>query len=178
MGEIKPYLKVLGAEYLPPAPVSADFDASNFDCGKLPLNDWIKYRALKAQGRSARCYVVATRRNVVAGYYCISTGGVNREEAPSKIRRNMPDHVPVVIIGRLAVDKNHQGKGIGRGLLKDALSRIVTASDIVGVRAVLVHAIDVDAVPFYANYGFHAFPVGTQTLFLPMEEVIATLMAE
>jgi GNAT superfamily N-acetyltransferase len=76
---------------------------------------------------------------------------------------------------RLAVDKNHQGQGLGRALLRDALLRVTKASELVGARAVLVHAIDQEAVPFYARYGFRSFPVGNQTLYLPIEEIIHSL---
>jgi hypothetical protein len=131
------------------------------------------YRALKSQGRSARTYIVTNRRKSVVGYYCISTGAVALAGAPPKLKRNMPDPILVIIIGRLGVDTRHQGGGIGRGLLKDAFGRIMTASDIVGVRAVLVHAIDQDAMPFYAR--FHTFPEGALTLFISMEDVIASL---
>jgi GNAT superfamily N-acetyltransferase len=87
----------------------------------------------------------------------------------------MPDPTPVVIIGRLAIDKNYQGKGLGRALLKDALLRITKASELVGARAVIVHAVDQGAIPFYARYGFKSFPVGSQTLFLPIDEIINSL---
>jgi GNAT superfamily N-acetyltransferase len=87
----------------------------------------------------------------------------------------MPDPTPVVIIGRLAVDKAYQGKGIGRALLKDALLRVTKASELVGARAVVVHAVDQEAVPFYARYGFRTFPIGNQTLYLPIDEIIAEL---
>lgn len=98
-----------------------------------------------------------------------------RKGAPRKLRQNAPDPTPVVIIGRLAVDKAFQGKGLGRGLLKDALLRITKASEMVGARAVVVHAVDQEAVPFYARYGFRSFPIGNQTLFLTIEEIVRSL---
>jgi GNAT superfamily N-acetyltransferase len=100
---------------------------------------------------------------------------VQHEGAPRKLRQNLPNPTPVVIIGRLAVDKAYQGKGIGRGLLKDALLRITKASELVGARAVLVHAVDQEAVPFYARYGFRSFPMGNQSLYLPIDEIVAAL---
>jgi len=125
---------------------------------------------MKNEGRSSRCFVVCEDNSVV-GYYCTAAGAVERGKLPKKFQRNLPESVPVVIIGRLAVDKRKQGKGIGPGLLKDALLRILNASREVGARAVLVHAIDNDVVPFYRNYGFLSFPTEARTLFLPLETI-------
>jgi GNAT superfamily N-acetyltransferase len=111
----------------------------------------------------------------VVGFYCLAAGAVQHEGAPRKLRQNAPDPIPIVIIGRLAVDKSLQGKGIGRGMLKDALLRVTMASKLVGARAVIVHAVDQEAVPFYARYGFRAFPTGNQTLFLTIEDIISAL---
>jgi GNAT superfamily N-acetyltransferase len=173
MGEIKPYLAALEA-LLPPVPLLPQHDTSRFDCGKPPLNDWLKYRALKSEGRSARCYVLCLRNSVI-GYYCIAAGAVEHNGVPSKLRKNMPQPIPVVVIGRLAVDKAYQGNGLGGALLKDGLLRITQASKLVGARAVLVHTVDGDLVPFYARYGFRSFPTNNQTLFLPIDEIIAAL---
>lgn len=138
------------------------------------LDDWLRARALKAEGRSARTYVV-TIDDVVVGYYCFAAGGVRLEEAPARLRRNMPQMVPVILIGRLAVDKRYQGLGVGKGLLKDALLRAVQAAEIVGARALLVHAIDQEAAAFYAKFGFLEYPEMSQTFFLPMETIAAAL---
>ena len=172
MGEVTP--ATAPNSYSAPAPLLPTHDTSTFDCGKPPLNDWLRHKALKSEGRSARCFVTCFQ-GAVAGYYCLAAGAVAHDGAPRKLRQNMPDPTPVVILGRLAVDRAHQGRGIARGLLKDALLRIVKASDLVGARAVLVHAIDLDAVPFYARYGFRAFPTGQQSLYLPIDEIIASL---
>lgn len=174
MGEVKPFPPALAATLLPPVPLQSTHDIARFDCGKLPLNDWLRHTALRSEGRSARCYVVCSR-NTVIGYYCLAAGAVQHEGAPRLLRRNMPNPTPIVTIGRLAIDKAFQGMGIGRSLLQDALLRITRASDLVGARAVLVHAVDQEAVPFYARYNFRSFPVGNQTLYLPIEEIIAAL---
>src|SRR5689334_11400098 len=134
MGEVKPYASALEV-ILPPVPLTSFHDTSRFDCGKIALNDWLRHTALKSEGRSARCYV-ACAPCVVAGYYCLAAGSVQHEGALRKLRRNLPNPTPVVIIGRLAVDKALQGKGLGRALLKDALLRITKASELVGARAV------------------------------------------
>ena len=158
----------------PPQPINADDDLGPFDCGDELLSDWLRQQALGSEGASARTYVVKDRRRVV-GYYCLATGGVARETVPRKIRHGLPDPVPVMILGRLAVDKAYQRVGIGSSLLKDALQRTLQVSGQVGVRAVLVHAIDEEAKAFYATYGFIESPAGTRTLFLPLESVAKAL---
>jgi GNAT superfamily N-acetyltransferase len=174
MGEVTPYSTAALAALGTPVPLKNSHEVSRFDCGKIALNDWIRDTALRSEGRTSRCFV-ATQRNSVIGFYCLAAGAVQHEGAPRKLRRNSPDPIPVVIIGRLAVDKIFQGKGIGRGLLKDALLRITKASDLVGARAVIVHAVDQEAVPFYARYGFRSFPMGNQSLFLTIDEIIKSL---
>jgi GNAT superfamily N-acetyltransferase len=157
-----------------PAPISESHDLSGFDCGKPPLDDWLKHRALRSEGRSARAFVVAHGKCVI-GYYCIATGAALAKDAPGNIRRNMPNPIPVMIIGRLAVDKAYQGQGMGPAMLKDALQRILGVSKTVGARAVMIHAIDNDAVAFYAAYGFKPFPLDSRTMFLPIEEIAAAI---
>jgi GNAT superfamily N-acetyltransferase len=159
-----------GGELSAPEPITPQVKVDDFSSGKPPLDDWLHRRALKAEGRSARTYVVAAR-SVVVGYYCFAAGAVRLAEAPKPLRRNMPDPVPVILLGRLAVDQRWQGRGIGKGLLKDALLRALAASLHIGARAVLVHAIDDDARAFYEGFDFVAYPAGTRTLFLPMETI-------
>lgn len=172
MGEVTPFEV---PAFLPPVPLASNHDLSCFDCGNAPLNDWLRLRAIKSEARSARCFGVCARKSIVVGYYCIAAGAIQHEGAPRKIRQNMPDPIPAIVIGRLGVDRMYQGHGLGRALLKDALLRIVHASELVGARAVLVHAVDQEAVPFYARYGFRAFPTNAQTLFLPIDEIVAEL---
>jgi GNAT superfamily N-acetyltransferase len=175
MGEVTPLSKASGQPITAPAPFHPlTHDVSRFDCGKAPLNDWLRNRAAKSEGLSARVYV-ACDRNTVIGYYCISAGSMAHELADTKTRRNMPDPIPVMVIGRLAVDKEFKGKGIGAGLLQDALQRILNASTTVGARAVLVHAIDPEAVGFYTAQGFRQSPTNELTLWLPVNEIIANL---
>ncbi len=177
MGEVTPLQRVPEPLITAPAPLDDSHDVSRFDCGKEPLNDWIRQRAIKSEGRSARCFVTCQNKMVI-GYYCTAAGAVEREKLPKlpkNYQRNMPESVPVVIIGRLAVDRGYQGRGIGAALLKDAFSRILNASREVGARAILVHAIDGEVVPFYAAYGFLAFPTDARTLFLPLETIAGGL---
>lgn len=174
MGEVTDISIALGGKPTPPSAITSAHDFAKFRCGKEPLDDWLRTRALKSEGRSSRTYVVTEGRKVI-GYYCLSTGAEKRASVPSKLTRNSPDPIPLILLGRLAVDENHQGKGIGAAILKDALQRVVHVSQIVGARAVLVHAIDQNAMAFYVKYGFIQFPGGSQTLFLPIETIAVGL---
>jgi GNAT superfamily N-acetyltransferase len=157
-----------------PEPLSDANDLSRFDCGKPPLNDWLRSRASRSEGLSARTYVVCVGP-VVIGYYTVTTGVVAHEVASAKLRQNMPDPIPAMLLARLAVDKAYQGRGIGGALLKDAFARILAASKLVGARAVLVHPIDQEAETFYAAYGFKPLPGEAKTWFLPIAMIAAAL---
>ncbi|MGZ0080515.1 GNAT family N-acetyltransferase [Methylomonas sp. YC3] len=154
-----------------PAPLTAAHDVADFDCGEPTLDHWLKHRALRNEGRGAsRTYVLCADQQVTA-YYCLSTGSVDGQLAPGRVRRNMPDPIPVMILGRLAVDVAWQRHGLGKSLLRDAILRTVQVSEVVGVRALLVHALSEQAVNFYASHGFHPSPTHPRTLFLPLSEV-------
>lgn len=155
-----------------PQPITAAHDLSRFDCGVPVLNDWLRERALKNESRFSRTYVVCDSARV-AGYYCLSAGAVQREAAPGKLRRNAPDAVPVSIIGRLAVDRDYAGRGLGASLLADALRRIAGAAQSIGIAAVLVQAKDEAARAWYlAQAEWLEFPAGTRTLWLPVGVVV------
>lgn len=154
----------------PPTPIDGQHAVGAFDCGKAPLNDWLRQHALRNEGRASRCFVVCDGATV-AGYYTLTMGSVLREQAPKPLTRNMPPQIPVVILGRLAVDRRYHGRKIGPALLRDALQRSLAASIEVAARAVLVHAIDPDVVSFYTQYGFKPFPEGSLTLFLSVADV-------
>lgn len=157
-----------------PAPLSAEHDPSAFDCGDPVLNDWLRHRALKNESRFSRTYVACDDGKRVVGYFCISAGAVERAVAPGKVRRNAPDTIPVSVIGRLAVNRSHAGKGLGADLLADALRRIAVASQSIGIGAVLVHAKDEAAKRFYLRCAeFIEYPEDSRTLFLPIETVVA-----
>ncbi len=117
---------------------------------------------------ASRTYVVCENARVV-GYYCLATGSVAAKHAPGKVRRNMPDPIPVMIIGRLAVDTHLHGRGIGKGLIKDAILRTLKAAEIAGMRAILVHALDEDAANFYRKNGFLDSPTDPCVLMLPLD---------
>jgi GNAT superfamily N-acetyltransferase len=156
-----------------PVPLTAEHDLSGFDCGEPALNDWLRHRALKNESRFSRTYVVC-KDNLVIAYFCISAGAVERAKAPGKVRRNAPDTIPVSVIGRLAVSRDHAGKGLGADILSDALRRIAVASQSIGIGAVLVHAKDETAKRFYIRCAeFIEYPEDSRTLFLPIETVVA-----
>ena len=158
-------------------PVSKTHDLSRFDCGKHEsLNVWLKrYALLNQSNETARTYVVH-RGSVVVGYYSISAGSVSREATPERIAKGLAAHaVPVSLVARLAIDNNEQGQGLGKALLKDALVRIATAADILGIRAVLVYAIDAEAAAFYKKYGFEESPIDALHLMLLMKDLHASL---
>lgn len=155
-----------------PVPLTADHDLSRFDCGEPVLNDWLRHRALDNESRFSRSYVVCDGDRVVA-YFCISAGSVARAAVPGKLRRNAPNFVPVSVIGRLAVDRDYAGRGIGADMLADALRRIAVASQSIGIGAVMVHAKSDAARRFYLSCAeFLEFPGESRTLFLPIETVV------
>ncbi|PYP90678.1 MAG: GNAT family N-acetyltransferase [Candidatus Angelobacter sp. Gp1-AA117] len=154
-------------------PVSLGHDLSKFDCGThSSLNDWLRrYALINHANESVKTYVVH-REGVVVGYYSICAGSVRKQEATIRIAKGLANHpIPVAILARLAVDKNEQGTGLGKALLKDALLRIEQAADILGIRAVLVHAIDEPARAFYKKYQFEECPGNDLHLMLLMKDL-------
>jgi predicted N-acetyltransferase YhbS len=154
----------------PPEKLRSEHDSSEFDSGEPALDDWLRRRALNNETSGAsRTYVVSMGSKVV-GYYALSAGAIAHIHAPGRIKRNMPDPIPVVVLGRLAVDRNWHGKGIGIGLLRDAVLRAVQAAEIAGVRAILVHAISDAAKRFYEKYGFIASTLDPMTVMITIAE--------
>lgn len=140
---------------------------NDFDCGEPLLNDWLKRRALANQARGAsRTFVVVDNRKRVIGYYALSAGAVAHRDSTGAVRRNMPDPIPVIVLARLAVDRNAHGKQLGGALLRDAVSRALSVSENAGVRALLVHALHEKAKAFYRHYGFEESPMDPMTLML------------
>jgi GNAT superfamily N-acetyltransferase len=173
MGKIESESEKSPVKLSAPTPLTAEHDLADFDCGEKLLDDWLKQRALKNESRFSRTYVVCNGKSVVA-FYCLSAGAVEREKAPSKLKRNAPDSIPVSIIGRLAVSRNFAGHGLGADILSDALRRIAVASQSIGIGAVLVQAKDDRAKKFYlACAEFIEHPVDSRTLYLPIETVVA-----
>lgn len=161
----------MGISYSAPEPLSEIHNTDAFDCSEESLNRWLKQRARRSEKTgNARTYVVCTD-NVVVGFYCLAAGSVARQDAIKKVQRNAPDPIPVIVLGRLAVDRTHQGRGLGRGLVKDALLRAVQASEVIGARAFIVHALDNRAQQFYEGLGFQESPVAPKTLMLSFKDI-------
>jgi GNAT superfamily N-acetyltransferase len=163
------------AEISAPEHLNAAHDLSVFDSGFPALDDWLKRRALANEEHGAsRTYVVSADGKVV-GYYALATGAITLRVATGRTRRNMPDPIPVMIIGRFAIDKAYQAKGLGRALLRDAILRTVQAAGIGGIRAILVHAISAEAKRFYERYGFTPSPLDPMTLMITVGDAVKAL---
>ena len=162
----------LGApELLTPA-----HDVGTFDCGIPSLDDWLKRRALVNQSSGASRTYVVCRAKTVVGYYALAAGSIDHVEAPGRLKRNMPDPVPMMVLARLAVDRSVQGLRVGKGLLKDAILRVIQAADIVGIRGILVDAIDDKARAFYERYGFRrstTFPLKVMITLAEAQRMLA-----
>jgi len=159
----------------PPRPLSADDLLDGFDCGKPSLNDWLVRHARQAQASgSARTFAVADgakRGHQVVGYYSLTVGQVDTLQVTERIRKGMGQYpIPVVLLARLAVDQRHQGKGIGPGLLRDAIIRALTISEQAGVRALMTHPLDAEATNFYRHFGFVPSPAGEGMLLLLLKD--------
>ncbi len=151
----------------PPVPLGPEHDCTAFDCGEPMLDDWLKKHALANQRSGAsRTFVVTDAEGRVLAYYALAAGAVDHGEATGAIRRNMPDPIPVMVLGRLAVDRHQQGRKLGASLLKDAVLRCLAVAENAGVRALLVHAINDAAKAFYRHYGFAESPANRMTLML------------
>lgn len=159
----------------PPERLTSHHDLDAFDSGSPPLDDWLRRRALRNEADGAsRTYVVCRGARVI-GFYSLANGAVLQSLAPGRVRRNMPDPIPVMVLGRLAVDRRFQSQGVGQGLLRDAILRTLQAAVIAGIRAILVHAKDEPARAFYERSGFLASPVDPLTLFLPLRDARAVV---
>ena len=139
----------------PVEPLSEHHRTGQFDCGVRELNEWLDRSALVASAAGTAATYVLGRGNRVVGYYALAMGSVSHRRAPSRLRRGMPDPVPVVLLARLALDHSEHGNSLGGHLLVDALRRCVRGGNEFGARAVVVDAISDDAVGFYRHFGFH-----------------------
>ena len=157
-----------------PMPLTADHVTDGFSCGVDSLDEWLKRRSLKNQIQGAsRTFVVCDKSQVVA-YYALAPGAITVAQATRKLRRNMPDPIPVVILGRLAVDRSLHGKGFGRSLVRDAGMRVIQAADAIGVRGMTVHALTDDAKAFYEKVGFDPSPLDTHLLMITLADLAAS----
>lgn len=154
-----------------PAPLDTLHRLDGFDCGNPVLNDWLLKHARQAQASgSARTFIVQDDARI-AGYFSLTVGQVDSQDAPERIRQGMGRYpVPVVILARLAVSQRDQGRGIGRGMLQDAIRRTLLIADQAGIRALLTHPIDAEADRFYRRFGFVASPLREQQLLLLLKD--------
>jgi predicted N-acetyltransferase YhbS len=160
-----------------PEPLSVGHQLENFDCGKSSLNDWLLRHARQAQASgSAKTFVVADDDRV-AGYFSLTVGQIDTVDAPERIRKGMGQYpLPVVILARLAVNVQDHGRGIGFGLLQDAIRRTFLIAEQAGIRAMLTHPIDEDAARFYTKFGFSASPLRERQLLLLLKDARRWIM--
>lgn len=156
-----------------PEPLTPEHDIAGFDCGVASLDHWLQRRAAANQASGAsRTYVVCEDIRVV-GYYALASSAVAPGAAPGRFRRNMPDPVPVVVLGRLAVATSHRGAGLGRALFQDAALRVVHAADAIGIRGLVVHALSEEAKAFYLRLGLDESPLDPMTLMVTVADLRA-----
>ncbi len=154
-----------------PEPLAPQHRLEGFDCGKPTLNDWFVRHARQSQASgSARTFVVS-EDDRVAGYFSLTVGQIDTVDAPERVRKGMGQYpIPVVILARLAVNRQDQGRGIGMGMLQDGIRRAVLIAEQAGIRAMLTHPIDEDAARFFSRFGFIASPLREQQLVLLLKD--------
>jgi GNAT superfamily N-acetyltransferase len=161
-----------------PAPLADHHQLAAFTSGVPVLDDWLRRRARGNQVSGAsRCFVICAD-DAVIGYYALAAGGVAAAVAPGRFRRNMPEPIPIAVLGRLAVDRAHQGRGIGRALFRDSALRVMQAAEAIGIRSMLVHAISEDAKAFYIALGFSESPFEPMTLMVTLTDLRESMQAD
>jgi GNAT superfamily N-acetyltransferase len=161
--------------FSPPQPLNSDHLISDFSCSMTSLDLWLKRRALANQVSGAtRTFVICVDHKVV-GFYALASGAIAIKSVYGKFKRNMPDPIPVVILARLAIDNSYQGQGLGRALFKDAALRVIQASETIGIRGIIVHALTQKAKSFYLALGFQESPVEPMLLMVTLNDLIACL---
>lgn len=146
-----------------------------FTSGAPTLDAWLARKARPNQVSGASRTYVLCRGDRVVGYYALAAGSVGHDLAPRKLRQNMPDPIPVIVLGRLAIDLSEQGNGLGRALLRDAMLRVSAAAQEVGIAAILVHALNDRARDFYLACGFVDSVVAPMTLMARISDITAIL---
>ncbi|MDR3424280.1 MAG: GNAT family N-acetyltransferase [Alphaproteobacteria bacterium] len=161
-----------------PKPLADYHEVGGFSSGVESLDIWLKNRARANQTSGAsRTFVVCEARKVV-GYYALASGAISADDALGRFRRNMPDPIPVVILGRLAVDRSCQGRGLGRALFRDAALRVINAADAIGIRGIIVHAVSENAKAFYVAIGFDPSPFEPMTLMITLSDLRFEMLGE
>jgi GNAT superfamily N-acetyltransferase len=158
-----------------PVPLTAEHEIDAFHSGQGALDNWLRRRALANQSSGAsRTYVVCEAKRVVA-FYALASGAVAQAGVSGKFRRNMPEPIPVVVLARMAVDLEYQGRGLGRGMFRDAARRVVQAADTIGIRGIIVHALSEEARSFYIALGFDPSPADPMTLLVTLRDLSRAL---
>ncbi len=162
--------------YAGPDLLTTQHAIAGFDCGKPALNEWLARRSLgnQASGTSRTWVVTDADTGRVVAYYASSTACVLRASAPKRLRRNQPDEMPAVLLGRMAVDSKHAGCGLGAALLKHFMLKALEVAQSVGVRLLVVHAKDEEAKSFYEHYGFVESPVDLLTMMMPLPAALSS----
>lgn len=162
----------------PPQPLTEAHELAGFESGVPSLDDWLRRRALQNRGSGAsRSFVVCDSGATVVGYYALAASAVAVDASPGRFRRNMPDPIPVVVLARLAIDRAHHGRGLGRALFQDAAMRVLQAADAIGIRGMLVHAISEEARAFYVRLGLVPSPLDPMTLMTTLDDLRAARVA-
>jgi GNAT superfamily N-acetyltransferase len=156
--------------YAVPRPLTAEDRLDGFESGEAELDEWLARWAYRNQASGSSRTYVTTRGGSVVGYYSLATGSVVHADVSGRVRRDQPNPSPVILLGRLAVDHEEQGRGLGAHLLRDAILRTVEAANIIGVRALLVHALHERAREFYLHFDFEPSPTDPLHLFLLMKD--------
>jgi GNAT superfamily N-acetyltransferase len=156
---------------LAPVLLHEQHQTEQFFCGVESLDVWLKRRALKNQIQGASRTYVACQGDRVVAYYAIASGAVTCNQATGRLRRNMPDPIPVVVLGRLGVASSLHGQGLGRSLVRDAALRILQAADVIGIRGMTVQALSDDARVFYEHMGFEPSPLDPNLLMITLADL-------
>lgn len=158
-----------------PEPLHAGHVLTSFCCGVDSMDNWLKQRAMKNQITGASRTFVCCDNGKVMAYYSLASSAVTTNTASGRFRRNMPDPIPVVVLGRLAVDTSLHGQGIGRALVRDAALRVIQVAETIGIRGMLVHALTDEAREFYLRVGFETSPINPMLLMITLGDLAGSI---
>ncbi|HCL5258368.1 TPA: GNAT family N-acetyltransferase [Salmonella enterica] len=159
-----------------PEPLHAGHILASFCCGVDSMDNWLKQRAMKNQATGAsRTFVCCGSDLKVMAYYSLASSAVTMNTVPGRFRRNMPDPIPVVVLGRLAVDQSLHGQGVGRALVRDAGLRVIQVAETIGIRGMLVHALSDEARAFYLRMGFEPSPMDPMMLMVTLGDLVGSV---
>ena len=161
----------MGKIAIGPMPLEVADDLVGFDCGEESLNHWLQRTAHNNHKSGASRVFTIKEKGQVIGYYCLAAGSIARVAAPKKLIRNSPDPLPIILLGRLAIDNRYKGQGLGGFLLRDAILRSISLTQNLGVVALVAHALNQSAKEFYLQYGFLESPLSDMTLILPLKNL-------